>query len=115
MIMPRLGRCYKTAGFDLLPFEVYASPPIRIDWPEPVGGIQMSSGQSDKSGVPTRPVRGGGSVLNRKVNDVSISLQRRSDVNRRAHRVFHDSAANVLELSVGSRGRSLPVVFRHEI
>jgi len=31
------------------------------------------------------------------------------------HALVYDSAANVLELSVGSRGRSLSVVFRHEI
>jgi hypothetical protein len=31
------------------------------------------------------------------------------------HALIYDAAAGVLELSVGSRGRSVPVVFRHEI
>ncbi|HEX6220223.1 MAG TPA: DUF5335 family protein [Acidimicrobiia bacterium] len=31
------------------------------------------------------------------------------------HAMVYDSSAGVLELSVGSRGRSVPVVFRHEI
>ncbi|HEX6286788.1 MAG TPA: DUF5335 family protein [Acidimicrobiia bacterium] len=31
------------------------------------------------------------------------------------HALVYDRAAGILELSVGSRGRSVPVVFRHEI
>jgi hypothetical protein len=31
------------------------------------------------------------------------------------HALIYDESAGVLELSVGARGRSVPVVFRHEI
>ncbi|CAN5840896.1 hypothetical protein BH23ACT4_BH23ACT4_09510 [soil metagenome] len=31
------------------------------------------------------------------------------------HALIYDEAARILELSVGARGRDLPVVFRHEI
>lgn len=31
------------------------------------------------------------------------------------HTLIYDTSSEVLELSVGSRGRSVPVVFRHEI